>query len=136
MKDILILFLTGTAVFVLGILVLRRDKRLYRDSVFATAKLVKYYEYSAPHNNATMFTMEVDYKTMDGTIVHAKEQGGTNHPKYKIGDEIEIYYSKEKPEMFLLCGDNSRKYALYGMTVLGLFLIGLSVCMLFTGGAK
>lgn len=133
MKDLLIIFLFGVVLFALGILVLRREKRLYGDSVVTTAKLIRFYEYHDQHKQ-TMYTMEVDYKTQDGTIVHAKEQGGTNHPKYAVGAEFDIYYSREKPELFLVCGDNSRKYAIYGMTAVGLILIVVFGYLLLTGG--
>lgn len=133
MQEQLILFIFGLVLFALGILFLKRDKKLFEDSPVVTAKLTGYYEYRATNNNATMYTMEVDYRIHDGTIIHAKEQGGSNRQKYAVGAEFEVCYSIEKPELFIRCGDNSRKYALYGMTAVGLILMALFGYMLLSG---
>lgn len=114
----------GLILVVLGIWVLKREKRLYEDSVITTAKLYDYYTYRSEHNS-TMYTMEVEYTLKDGTVMRTKGQSSSNHIKYPVGTELEIYYSTKKPELFIICGDNTRKYLCYGMIVVGIVLIGL-----------
>ena len=123
MKDLLIVFIFGLILFILGLILLKRDTEIFEDSVVALAKVVTYYDYRAVNNNATMHTMAVEYKLSDGTIIQAKEQSGSNRKKYPIGTEFDIYYSKAKPELFIVGGDNSRKYAFYGMIAVGLGLM-------------
>jgi Protein of unknown function (DUF3592). len=114
----------GVVLVVLGILLLRREKSLYEDSVTTTAKLYNYYTYRSEHNS-TMYTMEVEYTLKDGTIMRTKGQSSSNRIKYPVGTELEIYYSPKKPELFILCGDNTRRYLLYGMIAVGIVLMGL-----------
>ena len=135
MKDLLILIIFGLILFVTGIIFLKRERRLFEDSAVTIAKLVNYYEYRAAHSNLTMYSMEVVYTTYDGTMIRAREQGGYNRKKYVIGTVFDIYYSKEKPELFMKCGDNSRKLVLYGMVIVGMVLMGLFGYMYLNGGA-
>jgi len=72
-----------------------------------------------------MYTMEVEYTLEDGTVMRTRGQSSSNRIKYPVGTELQIYYSPQKPELFIICGDNSRKYILYGMIVAGIILIGL-----------
>ena len=114
----------GLILVILGIWVLRREKRLYEDSVITTAKLYDYYTYRSEHNS-TMYTMEVEYTLKDGTVMRTRGQSSSNRVKYPVGTELEIYYSTKKPELFIICGDNTRKYLCYGMIAVGIVLIGL-----------
>ena len=130
MNDPLILFIFGAILFILGLLLLKRDTKLFEDSVVALAKVVSYYDYRATHNNITMHTMVVEYKLSDGTTIQAREQSGSNRKKYPVGTELDIYYSIKQPELFIVCGDNSRKYIFYGMIIVGLALMILFGYML------
>lgn len=132
MNDLLILIIFGLILFVLGILFLKREKNLYENAVITSAKLVDFYEYRSEHN-ITMYTMEVEYKIQDGTIIHTREQGGSSRKKYEIGTVFDIYYSNKKPELFIICGDNTRKYVLFGMIIVGLILMVLFGYMYFNG---
>lgn len=124
MKELLIPFAFGLLLFVLGLLLIKREKRLFGDAVVTTAKLYNYYTYRSEHNSV-MCSMEVEYTTEDGTVVQAREQGGSNRKKREIGAQFDICYSKEKPELFTIYGDHSRTIVLYGMVVAGLILMGL-----------
>ena len=125
----------GLILVVLGIWILRREKRLYEDSVVTTAKLYDYYTYRSEHNS-TMYTMEVEYTLKDGTVMRTKGQSSSNRVKYPVGTELEIYYSTKKPELFIICGDNTRKYLCYGMIVVGVVLMGLFGYLYFSGTTK
>lgn len=127
MEELLFLIL-GLALVALGILFLKREKRLYENPVRTTAKLYDYYTCRSIHNT-TMYTMEVEYTLEDGTVMRTRGQSSSNRIKYPVGTELEIYYSAQKPELFIICGDNSRTYMLYGMIVMGIALIGLSAYM-------
>ena len=96
------------------------------------ATLVGYYEYHGLSPMTTMHSMEVEYQTEDGTTIHAREQGGVNHQKYPVGTELNIYYSKERPDLFLECGKPGRTIALYGMTIGGILIMLLFAYMMLT----
>lgn len=120
----LVLLIFGLILIVLGILFFKRDKKLYENSVITTATLYNYYTYRSEHNS-TMHTMEVEYTLEDGTVMRARGQSSSNRIKYPVGTEFKIYYSVKKPELFIICGDNSRTYVFYGMIAVGIVLIGL-----------
>lgn len=131
MEAFLILFGTGVFLVITGMLVLKREKRLFKDQQYTKAKVVTYYQYEDTSNRIiTMYTMAVEYTLLDGTLMHAREQSGSTHRKYPVGTEIEIRYSHEKPELFIVQGDHSRKMVLIGMIVVGLMLMGLAITIL------
>ena len=126
MKDFLIIFGVGFLTFIAGILLLKREIRLFKDCITTDATVVDYYSYTSDHR-LTMYTMAVEYRLSDGTTIHASEQKGSNNQKYPVGSRIEIVYSEEKPEMFNVKGDNSRKYVMAGMIIVGLAMSIISV---------
>lgn len=123
MKDFLIMFIVGLLTFIAGIFFLKRENRLYGDSVITTAKVVTYYEYMDFPHTITMYTMAVEYYHSDGRLIHTKEQSSSNRKKYPVGAELKIAYSKERPDLFILYGDNSRKIIMVGMIIVGLAMM-------------
>ena len=123
MDDFLIVFIVGLLTFIAGIFSLKRENRLFRDSVNTTAKVVAYYEYTDYPNTITMYTMAVEYYHSDGRLIQAREQSSSNRQKYPVGTELKIAYSKEKPDLFILSGDNSRKIIMVGMIIVGLAMM-------------
>lgn len=125
MKDLLILSATGLITMVLGILLLKKEKRLFHDPVTTHATVVTYYDYKSSNGSdkesriRTMYTMAVEYSLPDGKCINAMEQKGSSSKKYAIGTEIEIEYSREKPDFFIIKGDKSRVRALLGMIIIG-----------------
>lgn len=137
MKDALIFGLVGLAVMVLGILLNKREKRLFKDPVETTAKVTTYYEYynETPDNisgRQRMYTMAVEYHLADGTLIQASEQKGSNTKKYPEGQLIQIQYSREKPDLFNVKGDHSRKIIMVGMIVVGVLMVVCGGYMFFT----
>ena len=132
MTDFLVLSLTGLFTFIAGIILLKRENRLFSSSLPAIAKVIEYSEYMNEHRIA-MYTMVVEYCLPDGTTIRAKEQKASSRRKFKTGTEIEIIYSAEKPEMFNVRGDNSRKIIMTGMIIAGILLMWLSVYVLRAG---
>lgn len=132
MKDFLVLGITGFITFILGIVVLKREKRLFEKPMSTIAKVVTYYEYEKSDAGdgtplTTMYTMAAEYRLKDGTLIHAREQSGSSYKKYPIGTELEIIYSREQPDLFIVKGDNSRKIAMIGMMIGGLILMAMAV---------
>jgi hypothetical protein len=125
MKDLLIMFAFGILFFVLGVVFNKKDTRDFEDPVSVPAKLVGYYEYRATNNNSTMYSMEVEYKLTDGTLMHTRERGGSGRMSYPLGTEFDICYSREKPDLFNVYGEKSRKYAIYGMIAVGLAMMAV-----------
>lgn len=57
--------------------------------------------------------------------MHTRERGGSGRMPYPLGTAIDIYYSRGKPELFIVYGEKSRKYAIYGMIVVGLVMMAV-----------
>lgn len=136
MEDFLILGISGLFSFIAGLLLLKRENRLFDNPQCTTAKVVTYYGYQNTSGDnhvgaRTMYTMAVEYTLTDGTLIHAREQSGSTRKKYPVGTEIEILYSKEKPDMFIVRGDHSRKIALIGMIIVGIIVMALAVHIQF-----
>lgn len=124
MKDFLIIFLVGLACFVGGILLWKRENRLFRKAVNCRGTVVGYDEYIDPNDAAsrhpvTKYTLLVEYTLRDGTLMRAKEQAGSTNRKYPIGQDIPVTYSLEKPDMFVVTGDKSRRIGLALMILIG-----------------
>ncbi len=137
MQDAVIFALIGLAIMVLGILLNKREKRLFKDPVETTATVKTYYEYrNETQDNIPgrqlMYTMAVEYHLSDGTLIQASEQKGSSVKKYPEGRQIQIQYSREKPDMFNVKGDHSRKAVLIGMIIVGALMIIGGGYMFFT----
>jgi hypothetical protein len=74
--------------------------------------------------------MAVEYLLSDGTLVHAREQAGKAKKKYPVGEVIDIVYSAEQPDMFIVYGDNSREIAIVAIIVFGVVLMTLAAYMM------
>lgn len=134
MKDFLIVFGIGFIVFVLGIYFLKVERRRFSESVTTEATVVTYYEYTSSNSDMplhTMYTMAVEYQDKSGNKIHAREQSGSSRRKYPVGTVISITYSCEKPDFFIVTGDRTRIFALYGMIIMGLLMMfGLGLAIL------
>lgn len=118
----------GLFAIVAGILVLIRENRLFKKSIKTKGLVKEYYEYQGTSGTRlTMYTMVVEYRTTDGEIYHSKEQKGSSRKKYPEGTVLDIVYSCEKPDFFIVSGDNSRKIAMVGMILFGVAAIAISI---------
>ena len=126
MNDLFIFSAIGLITMVVGVLLLKREKRLFKDPVTTCATVVTYYDYIKPSQEhiKTMSTMAVEYYLPDGQLIHAREQSGSTYKKYDVGTVIDIVYSREKPDFFIVKGDKSRMIILYGMIVVGALMLG------------
>lgn len=136
-RDFWILFLIGAATAVGGVLLLKRERRLFANAVQCPATVSGYEEYLDRSNTdgipILMYTMTVDYALLDGTKIHAKEQSSASWKKYPVGKDLNITYSAEKPDFFTLAGDRSRFWILSGMIVVGAVMAGGAVYLAFSG---
>ncbi len=135
MKDFLVLFLIGIASFIGGILLWKRETRLFSKSVSCRGTVVGYDEYVdstdvAIHHPVTKYTMLVEYTLRDGALIRAKEQAGSTDRKYPVGEDIPVTYSLEKPDFFVVTGDKSRRIALVVMLIFGIALMAMSFFVL------
>jgi hypothetical protein len=128
-----LLFLLGIAIIITGVLVSKREKRLFANSIRTKATVVTYYDYlnyNQPARVVTMYTMAVEYLLSDGTLVHAREQAGKAKKKYPVGEVIDIVYSAEQTDMFIVYGDNSRKRGVVYIIVFGVVLTAMAAYMM------
>jgi len=125
-----IVFLSGIALIILGIVLLKKEMSWRKNSDVVQGKVTKYYEYSGTTNMnrtgaATMYTMEVEYVTAANKLIIAKEQSGSTGKKYPEGTPLTIRYSREDPSLFIVEGDNSRIYAIIAVIVMGIAIVAL-----------
>lgn len=125
MNDFIILAGTGFIIFVLGVLLLKNEKRKFSDAITTDAKVVSYYDYRDIDGEVpiTMYTMVIEYQDQSGNKIQAKEQSSSSVKKYPVGTSISISYSREKPDFFVLAGDRTRFYIFYGMMIVGLLMM-------------
>lgn len=129
MEGMISMYCVSFGLILVGTLLLRRENRMFKDSILTRATVVTYYDYQNRDGPAliTMYTMAVEYTLPDGTLIHAREQSGSTTKAFPIGEQISVTYSPEQPEMFIVTGDNSRKNIMVGMIITGvlfaLFLI-------------
>ena len=120
------MFFVGLFSFVAGVLLLKRENRLFRNSVCTTAYVVDYDNYFKREHSKIMYTMVVEYTSQNGTLIQAREQLASSRKKFPVGTEISIIYSLEKSDFFIVRGDHSRKIGLIGMIIVGPLLIALA----------
>jgi hypothetical protein len=136
MNDFLIMSGIGLVVFILGIVLLKREKRLIGNPAVTRATVVAYYDYVSTSDVdvapgiKTYYTMAVEYTLPDGKLIHALEQKGSPQQKYAIGTELEIEYSREKPDFFVIKGDRSRPVIFIGMIIVGVLMIACGIYIL------
>ncbi len=135
MNDWIWILIAGLLIVVGGIFLWKREKRLFENAVPATATVIRYDEYENIGRPHAMYTAVVTYALADGTPMEAKEQAGRNRRKYEIGQTLDIEYSPQKPDFFVIRGDSSRTFAFVGMLVFGLAMIGLAVVLYLQGQA-
>lgn len=133
MNDYIWIFLGGVVIAILSVLIKRREKRLFENPIPAVATVVRYDDYenvaSGDGRVHRMYSAVMAYRLADGTMMEAKEQSGSNHKKYEIGQSLDIEYSPEKPDFFMVRGDNSRAVAFFIMLLFGLAMMALAVFM-------
>ena len=135
MNDWTWMLIIGILIVVGGILLWKREKRLFENAVPATATVIRYDEYQNMGHQHTMYTAVVTYTLADGTPMEAKEQAGRNRRKYEIGQTLDIEYSPVQPYFFVIRGDSSRTVAFILMLVFGLAMIGLAAALYLQGQA-
>jgi hypothetical protein len=135
--DFWILFGIGVATAVGGILLLKRERRMFAEAVQVPAIVSGYEEYLDRSNSdgipLIMYTMTVDYVLLDGTKIHAKEQSSASWKKHPVGADLTISYSPEKPDFFTLAGDRSRSRIMSGMIVVGSTMTAGAVYLALSG---
>lgn len=125
MDDLIIMCGVGFGLILLGVLLLRHEKRVFKDSVISPATVVAYYNYQNYDGPTvkTMYTMAVEYIFPDGKLIHASEQSGSDTQGFPLGQQISITYSTKKPEMFVVTGDSSRKNVMIGIIAVGILIV-------------
>ena len=135
MNEYIFIFLGGIIICALSLLLKKREKRLFENAIPSKATVLYYDEYEQIDNLSAggglhkMYTAVVSYPLADGTIIQAKEQCGRGHQKYAIGDVLDIEYSAEQPDFFVLRGDKSRSIAFAAVLIFGLAMVALAALM-------
>jgi hypothetical protein len=118
LKQLYIMFGVGMAMVAFGMFFFRREQRLFREAVKTSATVVDYTETTNEYSHPN-YTMVVEYHDQAGRLIRAEEQSSSNRKKYPVGAKLDVTYSREKPDFFIVAGDNSRKIFLLGMVAAG-----------------
>ncbi len=135
MNEYIFIFLGGIIICALSVLLKKREKRLFENAIPAKATVLYYDEYEQIDNPSAggglhkMYTVVVSYPLADGTIIQAKEQCGRGYQKNAIGGVLDIEYSPEQPDFFVLRGDKSRSIAFAAVLIFGIAMVGLALLM-------
>lgn len=139
MKDYLIMSCCGLFFFVVGILLIKRQKRLFEDFVITKATVVEYDETQGPgiiflpefidkHLRAHYYTLKIEYKLEDGTLIQVREPATSTLKRYRVGKELEIKYSKKNNETFIINGNHTNTLIFWGLIIVGLVMM---ICFRF-----
>ncbi len=135
MNEVIWIFLGGIVIAAASFLLKKREKRLFENAVPAQATVVRYDQYyktdgltegEAAH---PMYTAIMSYRLADGSMIEGKEQCGRSYQKYEIGKTLDIEYSPQQPDFFVILGDKSRTMAFAVMLIFGLAMAALAVLM-------
>lgn len=129
----IIMLLSGIAIVFIGIATLIMEMKWRGNSDVTSGKVTRYYEHLESGNSETralLYTMEVEYTTSDGKRRNSREQSSSTGQKYPVGTTLNVRYSREDPDLFIVEGDNSRIYAMIGVMVFGAVMAALSWYMI------
>ena len=127
-----VLFLIVGFVFVIaGIIVLKQDdglkQRCTEQTLGTVVEVVCEGDYSTTDNAYRYaYFPVVEYQVGDRTISQ-RSKSGQDPPKYKVGQQVEIYYNPNNVEEFIIKGDSTPKYLGIGVIVLGSLALAFGV---------
>ncbi|CAM4020722.1 hypothetical protein GCM10009799_49190 [Nocardiopsis rhodophaea] len=131
--------LFGLAFAALGIFFLRREK-VYRTRGVAVPGHVTDVVTRVSSGGGrrgggprTYYHPVVAYRTLEGHGIHERAAIGTNPPRYRPGQSVQVLYLPESPASFHVAGDPSGTFMGYAFTIFGLIFIAVSVVVLVTG---
>ncbi len=129
----IIMVFTGVAIIITGIATLVMEMNWRGNSAVTSGKVTGYYEHLESGDGVArvlLYTMEVEYTTSDGKKINSREQSSSTGQKYPAGTVLNVRYSREDPQLFIVEGDNLRIYAMIGVIAFGIAVAALAWYMI------
>lgn len=88
-------------------------------------------EYDSDQEGATSYIYYpvVEYE-VNGKVVKARMNKGSNPPEYNVNDKVTILYNPNKTDQFIVKGDNSNNLFMFIFGIAGLFITGYGIYLL------
>ena len=135
----MLFLLVGIIFIVAGIIVMKQGdslkQRCSEEAIGTVVEVICESDYSTTENTYTYtYYPVIEYQVGD-RMLSQKSRSGQDPPKYKVGDQVEIYYNPNNVEEYFIKGDSTPKYLGIGAIVLGSIAvaIGLFVFIRNTG---
>lgn len=121
-----IIIWVGLGLFVVGVLLMRREHRIVLDSPRVEARIVELVKGNPSQSGAVKYTIRVGFKTGEGEEV-VFELAPRTDPRVKVGDPVRIAYDRADPHRVRVLSFGYRYAFLY-------CVVGLGLLFLFIGG--
>lgn len=131
LKRIIIFICGGIILIVVGIVVLNQGnslkKRCTEETIGTVVELICEVNYD---NESTYFTYfpVIEYQAGDRQISQ-KSRSGQDPPKYKEGEQVQIYYNPNNVQEYIIKGDSISSY----LGILAIVLGSIAVVVGFIG---
>lgn len=122
LKRILIFICIGVIFIVGGIVVLNQGNSLKKRCTEETIGTVVEFIREVDFDNKSTYFPVIEYQAGDRTISQ-KSRAGQNPPKYKEGEQIEIYYNPNNVQEYIIKGDSTSSFLGILVIVLGAIVV-------------
>ncbi|MCH5316255.1 MAG: DUF3592 domain-containing protein [Eubacterium sp.] len=129
-----ILFIVVGVVFIIaGIIVMIQgnisEQRCTEKTTGTVVELVIEKSTTSNHRTSYIYFPVIEYQVGDRTI-SKKSNSGQNPPKYKVGQQVEIYYNPNNVEEYYIKGESAPKFIGILFVVLGSIAVAVGVTVL------
>ena len=120
----------GIAFFLLGLFMLRRDRRIKLDGKKTLAKVINLKEENS--SDGVTYRMILQFSTSKGEITQELDYSSGFKPKKEVPFNEEIYYLEEDGKYKIVLSNNKFKLIFnYGFTVVGVLLLSVFIYLLY-----
>lgn len=101
------------------------NKRCTEEAIGTVVEIICETSYSDTENQySDTYYPVIEYQVGDRTISQ-KSRSGENPPKYKVGQQVEIYYNPNNVEEYIIKGDSTPTVLGIGFIVLGAIAVAV-----------
>ncbi|MCH5157506.1 MAG: DUF3592 domain-containing protein [Clostridiales bacterium] len=114
--------LIGIIFVVAGVIVLKQGdslaKRCTEETIGTVVEIISERSYSSDNQFTYTYYPVIEYQVGERTISQ-KSRSGQDPPKYKVGQQVEIYYNPNNVEEYIIKEDSTTKILGIGFIVIG-----------------
>ena len=93
--SVIVLLIVGVVFLIVGIAIRNQQKSFAKTGVYTDAEVVNLVSHRS--DNSITYRPEVKFTTKSGETVQVVHSSGSNPPRYKVGDKVEIIYAPDNP---------------------------------------